>query len=75
MKKAITHKAKQEKEKEEKKKESLLHTIPNLNYEIEQLRQELALKDDELQRAEADKAILRELYDQGVINAEGDIIK
>ena len=49
--------------------------VPNLIHEIENLREELTEKEVQLKKNEADRAILGELYDKGVIDEHGNVLK
>ena len=51
-----------------------LLSVPGLENEIEDLKKELMCKEREIERSSADRSILERLYDQGVINAEGDLL-
>ena len=51
-----------------------LETIPALCEQIEDLKEALYRKEEEMKRFEDDAAILKDLYEKGIIDSNGDPI-
>ena len=56
-------------------KEILLKEIPELRNEIERLNEELAMKEEELEKRMEDGVILKELFRKGIIDEDGNPLK
>ena len=62
------------KEKEDIKNKSLLESIPSLHDQIEDLKEQLFRKEEEMKRFEEDAQILKDLHRQGYIDDNGNPI-
>ena len=56
-------------------KEILLKEILELRNEIERLNEELAMKEEELEKRMEDGVILKELFRKGIIDEDGNPLK
>jgi hypothetical protein len=74
LKQAITKRQKDRLKEEEKQKDRVIASVPRLEDEIDQLRNELLEKDREIERREMDALTLKELHSRGLIDSEGNII-
>ena len=50
-------------------------SIPSLVNEIEDLKNEILLRDAEIDRFEKERLILKNLYDKGIIDGEGNVLQ
>ena len=57
------------------KKDNALKAIGFLQKEVNNIKEELRLRDEELRQMEDDKKILRSLYQDGVIVEHGNLLK
>ena len=67
-----------EKEAKDAEAESMkenAESIPFLVNEIEDLKNEILLKDAEINRFEIERLILKNLYDKGIIDGEGNVLQ
>ena len=53
---------------------AMIGSIPRLESEVEMLKMELELKDEELNDFSNNQEILRKLYDDGIIDRDGNYI-
>ena len=51
-----------------------LDSIPNLMNEITDLKNEIMLRDAQIDRLEEDRTILKDLFEKGVIDEEGNLL-
>ena len=59
----------------EKEKENDIESIPVYLEEIDNLKQELEIKELEIEKLMSEHEILSELYDKGVIDEKGKLIQ
>ena len=64
-----------QKKKQTIQRDILMSEVPELRYEIDRLNEELALKDAEIEHGMADRWILKELFNKGIIDEEGNPFK
>ena len=74
LRKALMRDENKAKDKRQKELYIAFESISDLENEIEDLKKELMCKEREIERFNADRSILEWLYDQGVINEEGDLL-
>ena len=60
--------------KQEKRKDALLKMIPSLRKEIEKLEDEVKACNVEISQADHERAMLKKLFDDGVIDRDGNVI-
>ena len=75
LRKAITRKQKLENEAKQEENEETLKSVPKLRKQIEELEREVTVQQYEIERNESDRMILKKLYDEGYIDADGNILK
>ena len=74
LKKAVLKNSKEAKLKEDLKNKKLLESIPSLYDQIEELKEKLYRKEEELKGFEDDSLLLKQLHKQGYIDSEGNPI-
>ena len=75
MRKYLLRKEKEAKNAEENMAKKTLDSIQSLVDEIDNLKKELMTKDREIERLETERYILSNLFDKGIIDAEGNVLK
>ena len=50
-------------------------SVQDLHNEIDRLKEELAYQNSEVERLEADRVILGDLFDRGIINDKGNFLQ
>ena len=75
LRRAITRKKKLRAKVKELETKEILDSVPDLKNEIEILNNEIVDQQIIIEKAKADWEILKELYDKGYIDAEGNILK
>ena len=50
-------------------------SVQDLHNEIDRLKEELAYQNSEVERLEADRAILGDLFDRGIIDDKGNLLQ
>ena len=71
----MLRKEKEAKDGKERLAKEAASSVPSLVKEIDELKEELIAKEIEIERLEVDKHILSDLYDKGVIDSEGNVLK
>ena len=74
LKEAINRKEKDLVKKQEVENHRLLESIPDLTGKIEDLKKELVEKDEKIEQYMGDVDILRDLYNRGIIDLNGNLI-
>ena len=74
LKKAVLKNSKEAKLKEDLKIKKVLESIPSLYDQIEELKEKLYGKEEELNGFEDDSLLLKQLHKQGYIDSEGNPI-
>ena len=75
MRKALLRDKKMQRKLEEEKIKDGIKILPNFKSEIDKLRLELKVKNEELEKHEKEREMLSRLYDMGVINEAGELLK
>ena len=75
LRKALLKDEKKTKEREVKEVKDKVNSIPGLIDEIEELRAEIRYKTEKIEEYEKDQSILSKLYDMGIIDENGDLVK
>ena len=75
LKRAITRKEKLRARTREEETKEILVSVPDLKEEIKTLNKEIVDQQIKIEQAKTDQEILRNLYDLGYIDAEGNILK
>ena len=75
LKKNILCKERERKEEEELERKEELYSIPLFQNKIRELKEDLAEKNKEIENLERDQDILRDLYERGIIDANGNLIE
>ena len=75
LRKYLLRKEKEQKIFDEARDKECIESIPSLMNEINDLKNEIMLKDEEIFRLEEDQSILKNLFDKGVIDGEGNVLK
>ena len=75
LRKAITRKQKLENEAKQEENEETLKSVPKLQKQIEELEREVTVQQYEIEKNESDRMILKKIYDEGYIDADGNILK
>ena len=75
LRKALLKDEKEDKKREIEEAKDQVSSIPGLISEIDQLRAEIQLKTEKIEVDEKDQDILSKLFDMGIIDANGDLIK
>ena len=68
-------KEKEAKDAEAENMKENAESIPSLANEIEDLKNEILLRDAEIDRFEKERLILKNLYDKGIIDGEGNVLQ
>ena len=71
----MLRKEKEAKGVEEELEKEAASSVPSLVKEIDELKEELMEKEMEIKRLEADRHILSDLFDKGIIDSEGNVLK
>ena len=74
LRKNVIRKNREMREARDKEKEEELASIPGFVVEIDNLRQELEVKEREIELLMADRDILKDLYEKGVIDDKGNLL-
>ena len=74
LKKTINRKKKDLVKNQEAENHRLLESIPDMTGKIEDLKKELAEKEEKIERYMGDADILRDLYNRGIIDLNGNLI-
>ena len=75
FKKAVLKQQKSQAKILEKEKEVAAMELPKLKKEIEELHDIITKREDEIDTLSKDRVILRNLYEKGYIDADGNILK
>ena len=75
MRKALLKDERKTKEREVKEVKDKVNSTPGLIDEIEELRAEIRYKTEKIEEYEKDQSILSKLYDMGIIDENGDLVK
>ena len=75
LKKNILRKERERNEEEELERKEELDSIPLFQNKIRELEEDLAEKNKEIENLEKDQDILRDLYECGIIDANGNLIE
>ena len=75
LKRAIIRKEKLRARTREEETKEILDSVPDLKEEIKTLNKEIVDQQIKIEQAKTDQEILRNLYDLGYIDAEGNILK
>ena len=71
----MLRKEKEAKDGKERLTKEAASSVPSLVKEIDELKEELMAKEIEIERLEVNRHILSDLYDKGVIDFEGNVLK
>ena len=74
LRKNVLRKEREEKEAAEEDKKKELDSIVALKEQIERLNEELITKEIVIEDFEKDQAILRDLYEHGIIDENGNVL-
>ena len=74
LKKNILPKERERKEEKELERKEELDSIMSFQNKINELKEDLAEKSKEIDILKADQDILHDLYERGIIDANGDVI-
>ena len=74
LKKNILRKERERKEEKELERKEELDSIMSFQNKINELKEDLAEKSKQIDILKADQDILRDLYERGIIDANGDVI-
>ena len=75
LRKAVTRKQMLADKAKKREDEETLKNVPGLPMQIDDLNKEIRVQQYEIEKNESERQILKQLYDKGYIDNEGNIIK